>query len=209
MRSLAAIFLFACAVLARETVEDAARLARQLVSESADAIGYMATTYPDDHETLPGQPFSLQEYYGSCHSNGSLTLLFMPIARHSQNVLRSPTHAAAISIGPAHPAASRARVALIGNVTVFADLAAAPERARIEACYLAAHPDARHWLPGPREPHIAYWARFDPHSIYFVGGFGSSHYIGYVPLELYQGAALGPEQGVAGRVLVDQSSSAL
>lgn len=90
----------------------------------------------------------------SCHANGSLTLLFMPISRHSQNVLRSPTHAASISVGPARPAAARARVALTGTVTVFTDLHATPDRARLEACYLAAHPDARHWLPGPREPHI-------------------------------------------------------
>lgn len=114
----------------------------------------------------------------------------MPISRHSQNVLHSPGHAASISIGSAHPAASRARVALIGNVTVFRELALTPERERIEACYIAQHPDARWWLPGPREPHIvssfccarglgpssadcvlpsslfsrlqAYWARFDP-----------------------------------------------
>lgn len=207
MRYITAVLLFVWAVLAKETVEDAATLARQLVSQSADSIGYMATTYPDDHETLPGQPFSLQEYYGSCHANGSLTLLVMPISRHSQNILHSPTHAASISIGPARPAASRARVSLIGNVTIFTDLHAAPERERIEACYIAQHPDARHWLPGPHEPHIAYWARFDPHSVYFVGGFGSSHYIGYIPLDMYQRAALASEQGVAGRVLIDQASS--
>ncbi|EKM54482.1 uncharacterized protein PHACADRAFT_258359 [Phanerochaete carnosa HHB-10118-sp] len=207
MRFIAVIFLLLCVVFAKETVNDAARLARQLVSQSPDAIGYMATTYPDDHDTLPGQPFSLQEYFGDCHTNGSLTLLFMPISRHSQNILHSPTHAASISIGPEHPAASRARVALIGNVTIFTDLHSAPERERIEACYVAQHPDARHWLPGPHEPHIAYWARFDPQSIYFVGGFGSSHFIGYIPLEMYQSAVLPPEQGVAGRILVSQANN--
>ena len=34
----------------------------------------------------------------------------------------------------------------------------------------------------------AYWARFDPHTVYFVGGFGDEHYIGYIPLQKYQGA---------------------
>ncbi|KIP10884.1 hypothetical protein PHLGIDRAFT_84302 [Phlebiopsis gigantea 11061_1 CR5-6] len=188
-----------------ETVHDAARLARDLVNHSPDAIGYMATTYPETHDTLAGQPFPLQEYYGSCHSNGSLTLLFMPISRHSQNILQSPTHAASISIGSEHPAASRARVALMGNVTIFQDIHATPEIARIQSCYLSKHPDARHWLPGPKAPHIAYWARFDPHSIYYVGGFGSSHYIGYIPLEMYQSAASMPEQSVAGRILITQT----
>ena len=85
----------------------------------------------------------------------------MPISRHSQNILRSPAHAASISIGSAHPAASRARVSLIGNVTIYEDLHATPDRDRIEACYVARHPDARWWLPGPNEPHIVSHARRD------------------------------------------------
>lgn len=215
LRALALLPLVS-AVFARETVEDAgtivrartrscplnayfasvsfaARIARNLVQYSPDAIGYMATTYPSDHDGLAGEPFRMSCMHGrtnhttaffqdtrshsrntmagkrqplvrlspalkartcSCHENGSLTLLFMPISRHSQNVLHSPGHAASISIGSAHPAASRARVALIGNVTVFQELALTPERERIEACYIAQHPDARWWLPGPREPHI-------------------------------------------------------
>ncbi|KAK7687061.1 hypothetical protein QCA50_009561 [Cerrena zonata] len=140
------------------------------------------------HLSLLGQPFSLQEYYASCHSNGSLTLLFLPISRHSQNILHSPTSSASLSIGSDHPTASRPRVALIGNVTVFSSLEETPDRDEIEACYITKHPDARWWLPGPREPHVAYWARFDPHTIYFVGGFGDRHYIGYIPLETYQKA---------------------
>ncbi|KAI0663493.1 pyridoxamine 5'-phosphate oxidase-domain-containing protein [Cubamyces menziesii] len=167
----------------------------------------MATVYPGDHATLAGEPFALQEYYASCHANGSLTLLFLPISRHSQNILHSPAHAASISIWSDRPAASRPRVSLMGNVTVFPDLSRTPDLASIQACYIAHHPDARWWLPGPREPHVAYWARFDPHSVYFVGGFGDEHYIGYIPLEMYQAALSGDDQGlsVAGRVLVDQA----
>lgn len=78
----------------------------------------------------------------------------MPISRHTQNVLQSPTHSASISIGSEHPAASRARVALMGNVTIFQDIHATPERDTIQSCYLAKHPDARRWLPGPEAPHI-------------------------------------------------------
>ncbi|KAI9062874.1 hypothetical protein FKP32DRAFT_1612125 [Trametes sanguinea] len=163
----------------------------------------MATVYPSDHAALAAEPFALQEYYASCHANGSLALLFLPISRHSQNILHSPTHAASISIWSDRPSASRPRVSLIGNVTVFPDLRLTPDLARIQACYLDHHPDARWWLPGPREPHVAYWARFDPHSVYFVGGFGDKHYIGYIPLDMYQAAAH-QAPGVAGRVLFDQ-----
>ncbi|KAH9931110.1 pyridoxamine 5'-phosphate oxidase-domain-containing protein [Epithele typhae] len=167
----------------------------------------MATVYPADHASLPGEPFSMQEYYASCHANGSLTLLFLPISRHSQNVLHSPTHVVSLSVSSSSPAASRPRVSLLGNVTLFTELERTPERAALQACYLAAHPDARWWLPGPREPHIAYWARFDPHSVYFVGGFGSEHFIGYIPLDVYQAvppADPDAEVGVGGRVLVTQ-----
>ncbi|EIW63296.1 uncharacterized protein TRAVEDRAFT_26623 [Trametes versicolor FP-101664 SS1] len=166
----------------------------------------MATVFPGDHATLAGEPFALQEYYASCHANGSLTLLFMPISRHSQNVLHSPVHAASLTVASASPAASRPRVSLLGNVTVFPVLGDTPELAAIQACYLAQHPDARWWLPGPREPHVAYWARFDPHTVYFVGGFGDEHYIGYVPLKMYQEALKSDIDGlgVAGRFLVDQ-----
>jgi hypothetical protein len=89
----------------------------------------------------------------SCFSNGSLTLLFLPISRHSQNVLHSPTHAASLSITSDHPAASRARVSLIGNVTIFHD--DVPDESVIRDCYLDKHPDARYWLPkGKHAPHV-------------------------------------------------------
>ena len=101
--------------------------------------------------------------------NGSLTLLFLPISRHSQNILNSPTHAASISVWSERPAASRPRVSLIGNVTLFTDLNETPEREAIQACYIAQHPDARWWLPGPREPHIVSqcsWSSWNaPHHI--------------------------------------------
>ncbi|KAH9935299.1 pyridoxamine 5'-phosphate oxidase-domain-containing protein [Fomitopsis serialis] len=152
-------------------------LARSLVDLSPSSIGYMGTVFPDDHATLAGQPFSLQEYYASCHANGSLVLLFMPISRSSQNILHSNTRSVSISVADAQPDASRPRVSLIGNVTVFTDA----------ACYIAKHPDAHRWVPGPGD---LMWC-----AIYYVGGFGDLHYIGYIPLGMYQGA--GPSGNVA------------
>ena len=46
-------------------------------------------------------------------------------------------------------------------------------------------------------------------SVYYVGGFGSEHFIGYIPLDKYQTAnstaETAAELGVAGRVLVTQA----
>jgi len=185
------VLLVAAAVgHAVETVEDAAIIARRLVDYSKNSIGTMATVYPTDDSRLPDQPFSLQEYYASCHNNGSLTLLFLPISRHSQNVIGSPGHAASISMTSEVPAARRARVSLMGNITVFKDGNNIPDVESVRRCYLEKHPDAKWWLPDHEDgAHISYWARFDPHSIYFVGGFGGRHYIGYIPLSLYQAAS--------------------
>lgn len=121
----------------------------------------------------------------SCHTNGSLTLLFLPISRHSKNVLHASSHSASISVTSTVPAASRPRVSLIGNITVFTDISKVPERAFLEECYLAKHRDARWWLPDDKDAaHVvrlfslssmgcasdkclctfaqSYWARFDP-----------------------------------------------
>ncbi|TFK68667.1 hypothetical protein BDN72DRAFT_655871 [Pluteus cervinus] len=193
-------------VVAYETVEDAAVIARNLVDNSKDSIATMATIFPSDDEELGDQPFSMQEYYASCHQNGSITLLFLPISRHSRNIYRSKEHRASISITSEIPAASRARVSLIGTVTVFDQGERAQDLEILKNCYLAKHPDARWWLPDDDDAaHIAYWARFDPHTVYFVGGFGDTHYIGYIPLGLYQSSGPQPSLSpVAGRILVTQ-----
>ncbi|KAJ3571699.1 hypothetical protein NP233_g3581 [Leucocoprinus birnbaumii] len=204
--NLSALMTFSLLACARETVHDAAQVARKLVENSRNSVGSMATVFPSDDPRSPGEdpetfleapvpnspgamPFSLPEYYASCHQNGSLTLLFLPISRHSRNILQSEGQTASISITSPIPAAARPRVALIGNVTVFKNSANVPDLSRVRHCYLSKHPDATQWLPDDDEAaHIAYWARFDPHTVYFVGGFGDEHYIGYIPVQLYQAA---------------------
>ncbi|KAF4598236.1 hypothetical protein EYR38_006632 [Pleurotus pulmonarius] len=205
-----------------EEQSDDSAIARRLVDNSTSSIGVMATVFPLDHSSSPGaslmmdswkelwnslwsaQPFAMQEYYASCHTNGSLTLLFLPISRHSQNILHSNHHAASLSVSSALPAARSPRVSLIGNVTVYTNTTLVPNRNAIQSCYLARHPDARWWLPEDDDAaHIAYWARFDPESVYFVGGFGDKHFIGYIPLEIYQGAPASAEVSLQGG-LVEQ-----
>lgn len=81
--------------------------------------------------------------------NGSLALIFLPISRHSQNILHSPTHAASISVWSDPPTASRARVSLMGSVTIIPE--GDVDEERLKQCYLIAHPDAQDWLPGDDE----------------------------------------------------------
>lgn len=46
-------------------------------------------------------------------------------------------------------------------------------------CFVAAHPDARHWLPGNRI-HRSHFVRLVVTSVYWVGGFGDRAYIGWI-----------------------------
>lgn len=115
-------------------------------------------------------------------------LVFLPISQNSRNILKSPTHAASVTVVATPAAAANARVALMGSVEVLYDVDS-ETAAELTKCYTESHPDAAVWLPGvPNAPHRvrsrarpdaefnvasqAYWARFDPHTIYYVGGFG-------------------------------------
>jgi len=180
-----AVLSFLAASYAKETVEDAARIARGLIQSSS--VATLSSTYPSQHP-LEGQPFGLMEYYAPCYSNGSLAILFFGISQNGRNILQSTNHSATMSIQspPSRSLATKPRVALIGTVTVFPHDYEGGEALR--ACYVKSHPDAW-WVPGNKAGvHDAVWSRFDPQTIYFVGGFGGIHYIGYIPLEVYQKA---------------------
>lgn len=72
-------------------------------------------------------------------------------------------------------------------MTVLEDLST-KEKLELAKCYRSYHPDT-FWFPpatGPsHHPFDAVWARFDPVDIYYVGGFGDTHYIGHIPVDMY------------------------
>ncbi|KAF8750807.1 hypothetical protein RHS01_09179 [Rhizoctonia solani] len=87
--------------------------------------------------------------------------------------------------------AATARVALMGmspfsmwrhvNGSDFGGLPVLPssdlEARQMSECFLAKHPDAKWWVPGrPGAPHVAWWARFDPQAVFYVGGFGKAEF---------------------------------
>lgn len=60
----------------------------------------------------------------------------------------------------------------------------------LHKCFVAHHPDAAYWTPGSdASPHTALWVRFQPERIYYVGGFGDEHYIGWIDPALYRAEA--------------------
>ncbi|WWC71028.1 uncharacterized protein I206_104981 [Kwoniella pini CBS 10737] len=170
----------------RETLVEAAHNARMLVRDVN--TGTMASVYPNTSD-LAGRPFAMMEYHAPCYSNGSLTLILMPISRSTQNIFQDPGHHIAYTVnmpteGIKSPM-SRSRVALMGNVTTLRDISL-EESEKLSKCYTKFHPDSKFWLPGNSDsPHFSLWARLDLDTIYYVGGFGNIHYIGSIPVDLY------------------------
>ncbi|CAE6463614.1 unnamed protein product [Rhizoctonia solani] len=107
-----------------ETVEDAARLSRELVKR--ESVATLATVYPSDYRVSglagefkgifgypsimrtanltgyglfhPGHPFALMEHYASCHKNGSPSYLLFPISQNARNVASAPGNTASFTI---------------------------------------------------------------------------------------------------------------
>lgn len=89
----------------------------------------------------------------SCYQNGSLALVFLPISQNSRNIVKSPTHAASMTVATTPAAAANSRVALLGTVDVFYEIDSGTA-AELAQCYTESHPDAAVWLPGvPNAPH--------------------------------------------------------
>ncbi|KAL7420552.1 hypothetical protein Q5752_004503 [Cryptotrichosporon argae] len=179
----------------RETVQEAARHARQMVREIT--TGTIASVFPDGSANA-GRPFALMDVisyvlavpnYASCGDASTLTFISFPISLSAHNIRASPAHHATYTVQmPVVRGVSefsRARIAFIGNLTFLPDPAQA-ERAQLETCFTAHHPDAQYWLPGaPDGAHTSVWAQLAIDDIYYVGGFGDTKYVGHIPVELY------------------------
>lgn len=75
-------------------------------------------------------------------------------------------------------------------MTLLHDISA-EEKNRLAKCYKRYHPDTFWFPPITGEGHHPWdsvWARFDPVDIYYVGGFGDTHYIGHIPVDMYDKA---------------------
>ncbi|OXG33648.1 hypothetical protein C359_02128 [Cryptococcus neoformans Bt120] len=177
----------------RETLEEAGKLTtiaaintKKLIKDVT--VGTMSSVFPDGTDN-GGRPFAMMEYHAPCHPPPSLTFLLLPISLSTHNIMASSSHYASYSVAMPHKDVwspmSLSRVAFIGNMTFLPDLSK-EEKAELEKCYLNYHPDAKYWLPGAsNSPHSSVWAKLDADDIYYVGGFGDTHYIGHIPIDLY------------------------
>lgn len=84
--------------------------------------------------------------------------------------------------------ASLPRLALMGSLEKL-PLAEMSESTReaVEKCFLAAHPDAKYWLPGrPGAAHSGYWARLAVDKALWIGGFGDRARIGWLDTRVWR-----------------------
>jgi len=98
---------------------------------------------------------------------------------------------------------SKNRITLFGSVKELSHPSSSlsdDTSKEVSKCYLATHPDAKHWAPGAVDsPHSALWVRFKVEELYSIGGYGDEHKIAFLPLEEYQRAVDGvPSDGDSG-----------
>lgn len=75
---------------------------------------------------------------------------------------------------------SKGRATLFGHFELTNATTDPESSRRMSQCYLHHHPDASHWAPGSKaSPHVPFWATFVVNRVYWVGGFGDEHYIGW------------------------------
>ena len=157
------------------------------------------------------------EYYAPCDADtGSLLYLGLTVSQTWRNVLHSDSKNATVSIAsspdpavpdPRHSSErgqnnwkhgrpswrrgmpSKSRITLFGHFTLLNATEHPGQAEKALRCYLDHHPDASHWAPNSTDsPHIPFWATFHVDRVYWVGGFGDEHYIGWFSKEEWSAA---------------------
>ncbi|KAG2733802.1 hypothetical protein G9P44_003327 [Scheffersomyces stipitis] len=171
-------------------------------------------------------PVSGMEYYADCDESGDPYLLLVDIGSSFQNILKGSDYSLTIRAGdhpsienvdlnyPGSIAASPAgspRVQLSGRLVQLTYTSPFdPELIKLERCFLRRHPDAQLWLPhNVVSPHSSHWFRFEVDDVYFVGGFGSSAYIGEIDADLYHSVSPLPDPDNSGPLSGDDSEALL
>ncbi|KAG0043191.1 hypothetical protein BGZ83_011720 [Gryganskiella cystojenkinii] len=171
-----------------ETLEQAAGLARSLVQKTN--IGTFMTVMNADRQggRVEGYPFGSMDYYvDDCDEPGTPLLLLSHLQINVQNARTKNQVSLAIRKLPAEGEHGNPmvdpRVTLLGRLVPVDK----ERHERAEACFVAKHPEAKWWLPGAGF-HDFKWYNMAIDEIYYVGGFGGIHYIGWIDVATYYNA---------------------
>ena len=173
------------------TVEESAAMARRMLR--LESIGTLSTVYPSSYyrSDVAGSPLGLVDYFADCEpTTGNPTLLGMRISSSYSNAAAGSNMTLSIQWHPPTSPTSRPystmempRFAVIGTVERM-ELGIV-DRVKITQCYAKYHPDSVVWMPG-NQIHESYWMRLVVTEVYWLGGFGSRAYIGWIPLETWK-----------------------
>ncbi|OZJ02036.1 hypothetical protein BZG36_05078 [Bifiguratus adelaidae] len=170
----------AAVVRGRETMQEAASIARRLVRD--EGIGtLMSITNGANVEGFDGFPFGSMDYFSdSCPSTGDL----MNIKNYKYDRRVSFTvrkHSADPNFHPMN----NARMTMFGTLRQVDD----QQFDTVKECFLTKHPDAKLWAPrGDSTFHDFHFYTFSVEKIYYIGGFGGLHYLGFLDMKTYRQA---------------------
>ncbi|WEW56711.1 hypothetical protein PRK78_002159 [Emydomyces testavorans] len=195
-------------------------LARRLLALSS--TGVLSTIYQKDNRNpaLVGVPVGLPDYFADCENEGDPKLLNLlgpgnplVLALNIGTTFRNTKAGSNISLSIDwwHNAPSSVdgnlddspaafpRLSLLGWLDPLPSTFPDASRETMEKCFLAAHPDAKSWLPGdPNAAHRGYWARLVVEEAFWVGGFGDRARIGWLNPQTWKAIKKSGKEGEKG-----------
>ncbi|GJJ68015.1 heme iron utilization protein [Entomortierella parvispora] len=173
---------------AGESLEQAAGLARNLVKNTNVGTFMTVMNSARQEGRLEGYPFGSMDYYvDDCDQPGTPLMLLSSLQINIKNAETNNKVSLAIRKLPAEGEKGNPmvdpRVTLMGHLVPVDK----EKHARAEACFVAKHPEAKWWLPGAGF-HDFKWYNMEIDDIYYIGGFGGIHYIGWIDVATYYGA---------------------
>ncbi|KAF9201971.1 hypothetical protein BGZ49_007844 [Haplosporangium sp. Z 27] len=177
-----------------ETHDEAASLARNLVKTTG--IGTFMSVMNDRQKggTLNDYPFGSMDYYvDDCDAPGTPLMLLSSIQVNVKNAKTANRVSLAIrklpSQGEQGKPMADPRVTLLGHLVPLDE----KKHAKAEKCFVEKHPDAKWWLPR-NGFHDFRWYNLEIKEIYYIGGFGGIHYIGWIDVATYYNQEQGRER---------------
>ncbi|KAG0290712.1 hypothetical protein BGZ96_005820 [Linnemannia gamsii] len=193
-------------VAMEETREQAAGLARNLVKNTGVGT-LMSIMNASQKSAVEGYPFGSMDYYvDDCQDGGKPLMLLSHLQINIQNA-RSANHIS-LAIRKLPGPGERGNPMVDPRVTLMGRLVPvdADKEKKAEECFVAKHPEAKWWLPGAGF-HDFKWYNMEIEEIYYIGGFGGIHYIGWIPTDTYYNAEVNAIKSA--RVTVEEESESL